>query len=87
LHGLRREIRVIGAGHEDFSDNAGFADALGLDSPFTPEEIGTIAPPRATRAIREVLVAFFGRFLRGKTGTLQILDAPASVNPDLARLQ
>jgi hypothetical protein len=65
----------------------GFIDALGLDSQFTPEEIGTIAPARATTAIRQVRVAFFDRSLHGKQGAQRILDTPASVDPDLARLR
>src|SRR5262249_28051050 len=44
LRGFRREIHLVGAGHENFDDNAGFINALGLSTQFPPDALGSIAP-------------------------------------------
>ena len=86
LHGFHREIRIIGAGHENFSDNATFIHALDLGDHYSPAEIGTIPPARATTAVRHLLTAFFARYLEGRHTGASILDTPHLVNPDLARI-
>jgi hypothetical protein len=87
LRGFRREIRLVGAGHEDFSDNAGFIAGLGLGDRFTHVEIGSIRPARATTATGEILTTFFDRFLGDQQGRNALLDRPSLVNPDLLRLR
>ena len=86
LGGFRRLIHVVGAGHEDFADTAGFIDALGLSGQYPPDALGSIPPARATAATRQVLTAFFGHFLRGRPGGTALLDNPQLFNPNLQRL-
>jgi dienelactone hydrolase len=86
LRGWRRDIRLIGAGHGDFTDLAG------LIQQFTPAftdpsgYYGPIPADRATVAARQVLTAFFGHFLLGKRGEDAVLNTPARVNHDLLRI-
>jgi hypothetical protein len=87
LHGFRREIGLIGAGHGNFSDAASFVQQLSPGSTDPTGYYGPIPPDRATAATRQVLVAFFDRFLRGDRRAEALLDRPASVNPDLVRIQ
>ena len=87
LRGWRREIRLIGAGHGDFTDLAGliqqFTPALTDPSGY----YGPIQANSATTATRQVLTAFFDHFLLGKRGEDALLNAPARVNHDLLRLR
>src|SRR5262249_20541181 len=87
LRGFRREIHLIGAGHENFDDTAGFIDALGLTAQSPPDAIGSIPPAHATAATRQVLTAFFDRFLRGHPDGTVLLDNPQRINPDLERIR
>jgi len=86
FHGFRREIHVIGAGHENFDDNAGFIEALGLSAQYPADALGPIPPDRATAANRQILTAFFDRFVRGRSAGTGLLDNPQFFNPDLERL-
>jgi dienelactone hydrolase len=87
LHGWRREFHLIGAGHGDFTDLAGlFAQfAPGYEDPTG--YYGPIAPARATTTIRQVLTAFFDRFLRGDRAADRLLENPARANHDIVRLK
>ena len=48
---------------------------------------GPVNPDRATTAIRQVLAAFFDRFLLGDRAATQLLNTPARANHDLLRLR
>jgi dienelactone hydrolase len=87
LRGWRREIRLIGAGHGDFGDDAAFIRQLAPGSTDPTGYYGPINPDRATTAIRQVLVAFFDRFMLGDRAGNRLLDTPARRNPDLLRLR
>jgi dienelactone hydrolase len=86
LHGWRREIRLIGSGHGDFGDDAAFIQQIAPSSTDPTGYYGPINADRATVAIRQVLVAFFDRFLRGDGAGDRLLDTPSRVNRDLLRL-
>jgi dienelactone hydrolase len=87
LRGYRREIRLIGSGHGDFTDLAvligqfipGFTDPSGY--------YGPIPADRASRAIRAELAAFFDHALLGERRGDALLDSPARVEHDLIRLK
>jgi dienelactone hydrolase len=87
LRGWRREIHLIGSGHGDFTDLAG------LIAQFTPGftdptgYYGPIPPSRATAATRQVLTAFFERFLMGDRHASGPLNAPEHYTHDLQRLR
>jgi dienelactone hydrolase len=87
LRGWRREIRLIGSGHGDFGDDAAFVQELAPGSTDPTGYYGPIAPDGATRAIRQVLVAFFDRFLLGDQATGRVFDTPYRTNNDLRRLR
>jgi dienelactone hydrolase len=87
LHGWRHEIRLIGSGHGDFGDDAAFIQQLAPGSTDPTGYYGPINSDRATTAIRQVLVAFFDRFLRGDRAADRLLDTPARANHDLLRLR
>jgi dienelactone hydrolase len=87
LRGWRREIRLIGSGHGDFGDDAGFIQQLAPGATDPTGYYGPINPDRATSAIRQVLVAFFDRFLLGDRAADRVLDTPARANRDLLRLK
>ena len=87
LHIWRREIRLIGSGHGDFGDDAAFIQQLAPGSTDPTGYYGPINPDRATTAIRQVLVAFFERFLLGDRAADRLLDTPARANHDLLRLR
>jgi len=87
LRGWRREIRLIGAGHGDFSDAAAFTQQLAPGSTDPTGYYGPINPDRATRAIRQVLIAFFDRLLLADRAADRLLDTPARANHDLLRLR
>lgn len=87
LRGWRREIRLIGSGHGDFTDLAGLIQQLAPGTVDPTGYYGPITPARATAAARQVLVAFFDRFLLGDRAGDRLLNAPAGVNPLLARVR
>jgi dienelactone hydrolase len=87
LHGFRRQIHLVGAGHGDFTDNAFFLHQLNPQATDPTGYYGPIDPARATAATRVVLDAFFGRFLTGDSAGMQVLDNPQGADPDLALLQ
>lgn len=87
LRGWRREIRLIGSGHGDFGDDAAFIQQLAPGSTDPTRYYGPINPDRATSAIRQVLVAFFDRFLLRERAADRLLDTPARSNHDLLRLR
>jgi len=86
LHDFHREIRIVGAGHESFSDNATFINALNLEGHYPPAEIGTIPPDRATTAVGQLLTAFFDRYLNSGHTDSAILDTPHQLNANLVRI-
>ncbi|WP_197370578.1 alpha/beta hydrolase, partial [Streptomyces clavuligerus] len=69
-HGWGRHLHLAGGGHLSATDLAGYAEPLGLrqswPAPVWQEFFGTLAPDRATEAVRAHTVAFFGRFLAGR---------------------
>jgi dienelactone hydrolase len=87
LRGWRREIHLIGSGHGDFTDLAG------LIAQFTPgftdptHYYGPIQPTQATAATRQVLTAFFERFLIGDRRASGLLNAPEHYDYNLLRLR
>ena len=87
LRSWRREIRLIGAGHGDFADDAAFIQQLAPGSTDPTGYYGPINPYHATTAVRQVLVAFFDRFLLGDPDAERPLDTPARANHDLLRLK
>jgi dienelactone hydrolase len=87
LRGWRREIRLIGAGHGNFGDDAAFIRQLAPGSTDPTGYNGPINPDRATTAIRQVLVAFFDRSLLGDRAAAGLLDMPARANHNLIRLR
>jgi dienelactone hydrolase len=86
VRGFRREIRLIGAGHGDFCDDAAFVQQLAPGSKNPTGYYGPVNPDTATSAIREVLDAFFGRFLLGDQSGDRLLDTPNRANHGLIRL-
>ena len=87
LHAWRREIRLIGSGHGDFTDLAGFISQLAPGTVDPTGYYGPISPFRATAAVRGVLVAFFDRFLLGERTQERSLEAPARANHYLVGLR
>jgi dienelactone hydrolase len=87
LHGWRPEIRLIGSGHGDFGDDAAFIQQLAPGSTDPTLYYGPINPDPATTAIRQVLVAFFDRFLLADRAADRVLNTPARANHDLLRLR
>jgi dienelactone hydrolase len=86
LRRFRREIHLIGAGHGDFCDEAAFIQQLAPGSRDPTGYYGPVNPDRATTAIRQVLVAFFDRFLLGDHAGDGLLDTPNRANLGLIRL-
>jgi hypothetical protein len=87
LRGYRREIRLIGSGPGNFGDDAALVQQLAPGSTDPTGYDGPIAPDRATKAIRQVLLAFFDRFLRGDRTADRLLGTPTRANHDLLRLR
>lgn len=73
--------------NRDFGDDAGFIQQLAPGSTDPTGYYGPINPDQATTAIRQVLVAFFDRFLLGDRAAARLLDTPAHANHDLVRLR
>jgi hypothetical protein len=86
VRGFRREIRLIGAGHGDFCDDAAFIQQLAPGSKDPTGYYGPVNPDTATSAIRQVLDAFFDRFLLGEQSGDRLLDTPNRANHGLIRL-
>jgi dienelactone hydrolase len=87
LRGFRREIRLIGAGHGDFTDLAGLIQQYIAGFSDPSGYYGPIPPVRATTATREMLSAFFDRTLVPRHRTDPLLDHPGSLSHDLVRLR
>jgi dienelactone hydrolase len=87
LHGFRREIRLIGAGHGDFTDLAGLIQQYipGFTDPSG--YYGPIRPLRASAATRELLSAFFDHTLLSRHHPEPLLQQPHRLNHDLVRLR
>jgi dienelactone hydrolase len=87
LRGYRREIRLIGAGHGNFTDLADFLQEFEPSYTDPTGYYGSIPADRGTAATREVLSAFFDHFLRGRHEADAILNDPAGTNRELVRLK
>jgi dienelactone hydrolase len=87
LHGYRRELRLIGSGHGDFTDLAGLIQQFVPGFTDPSGYYGPIPATRATRAIREELAAFFDHALLDEHRGNVLLDSPARVDRDLVRLR
>ncbi|GAA2248080.1 hypothetical protein GCM10010232_39230 [Streptomyces amakusaensis] len=83
--GWGRHLHLAGGGHLSATDLAGYAEAIGLrerwPEPLWGELLGTVAPERATAAVRAFTVAFFGRFLAHRPAPL--LRGPSARFPEV----
>lgn len=81
--GWKRELELAGAAHYSFTDLPSLVPpiASAVAPELTQHLVGTIAPDRATRAVRAYVAAMFDRFLRGLP--TPVLDGPAAEFPDV----
>lgn len=86
LKGYRVDIKLHGAAHQSFSDNAWMvpqeAGLLGLSQAQLQQQYGTIDPKRSVLVQSTYLAAFFGQTLSHKHSTL--LDGPSSKYPEIS---
>ncbi|MGW6461359.1 alpha/beta hydrolase [Streptomyces sp. NPDC055078] len=78
--GWGRQLRLIGGGHLSGTDLPHYAEAIGLPAHWR-DSLGTLAPDRATAAVRAYSVDFFGRFLAQRPAPL--LRGPSSRFPEI----
>lgn len=81
--GWKRDLTVVDAGHNSFTDPQALMDQLG---PLLPEDmrvalVGTIDPARSMAVQHNYLSAFFDLHLRGRDNHL--LDGPSPAYPEV----
>lgn len=81
--GWKRELELAGSAHYSFTDLPSLLPPIArtVAPEMTEYFVGSIAPDRATDAVRAYVAAMFDRFLRG--AHTPVLDGPAAEFPDV----